>query len=180
MPATTPDFELASPRLIIRTWQPRDRQALDQMTGDAEMMRHVGSGRAWTGDQVDALLERQIRHLTRHGVCFGAVELKASGLAIGLAGFQQHDDGLFELGWWIWKTHWGKGYATEAALACVDHARELMGLDCLVAIIDPDNIASRRVAEKIGMQFVDIRSARTTIAAREDLPVAYYRLDLNH
>ncbi len=173
-----PKFELNSPRLSIRPWRAEDRPALAQMTGDAEMMRYVTAGRAWSEAQVDALLDRQSKHLARHGICFGAVWLKSAGQIVGLAGLQQHDDGLFELGWWIWKAQWGQGYATEAALACVDHAREVMQLNCLVAIIDPPNIASRRVAEKIGMRHIDTRSARDTIAWREDIPIDYFRMEL--
>jgi [ribosomal protein S5]-alanine N-acetyltransferase len=98
-------FELNSPRLWIRPWRPEDRPALEQMTGDAEMMRHVTSGKTWSAEQVDALLDRQEKHLTRHGICFGAVGRSDDQQVIGLAGLQQHDDGLFELGWWIWKDH---------------------------------------------------------------------------
>jgi RimJ/RimL family protein N-acetyltransferase len=174
----TPTFELNSPRLSIRPWRPEDRPALEQMTGDAEMMRHITSGQVWTNQQVDALLDRQAQHLARHGICIGAIWLKSARQIIGLAGLQQHDDGLFELGWWVWKAHWRQGFASEAALACVEHARAVMQLDCLVAIIDPPNIASRRVAEKIGMRHVDIRSAQETMAWREDIPVDYFRLDL--
>ncbi len=171
-------FQLTTARLRIRPWRDGDRPALAQMTGDGEMMRYVTAGRVWTSEQVDTFLHRQADHLGRYGVCFGAVELAEDGAIAGLAGFQPHDDGLFELGWWIWKDYWRRGLATEAALACVEHGRNVLGLSCLVAILDPDNSASRRVAEKIGMRFVDIRSARSTIATREDAPVAYFRMEL--
>ena len=124
------------------------------------------------------LLARQARHLENHGVCFGAVELLSTGEVIGLVGLQPHDDGQFELGWWIWKEHWAMGYATEAARAFVAHARDVMGLNRLVAVIDPPNAASIRVAEHLGMSFECIKSAAETMARREDIPIAYYGMDL--
>lgn len=171
-------FEFVTARLRIRPWRAVDRPALEQMVRDPDMMRHIARGRTWTDEQVDELLERQARHLAEHGVCFGAVELMATGEVIGLAGMQRLDDCRFELGWWIWKAHWGRGYATEAAQAFVTHARDVMGLDQLVAVIDPPNAASIRVAERLGMAFESLRSARETLARREDVPVACYVMNL--
>ena len=167
-------FELHTERLRIRPWIESDRPALERMVRDPEMMRYITHGRTWSDEEVDRILERQARHLEQYGACFGAVVLVESGEVIGLAGLQPHDDGQFELGWWIWKAYWGCGYATEAATALVAYARDVMGLGRLVAVIDPPNIASRRVAEKIGMRLECTKSARETIATREDMPIAYY------
>lgn len=171
-------FELLTPRLRIRPWEPADRPAMERMVRDPEMMRHITHGRTWTDAEVDEILVRQARHLKRFGACFGAVELLDTGEVVGLAGLQPHDDGEFELGWWIWKEYWGRGLATEAMGAVVDHARDVMGLQRVVAVIDPPNLASRRVAEKLGMRYECTRSARETIATREDMPIAYYGLAL--
>ena len=78
------------------------------------MMRYITDGRPWNDDQVDELLERQQRSLDAHGVCFGAVQRLDDARLVGLAGMQKLDTGDFELGWWIWKDHWGRGYAPEA------------------------------------------------------------------
>lgn len=165
-------------RLQIRPWLESNRPALERMARDAEMMRYVTRGRAWSDEEVDEFLERQARHLANHGICFGAVVLAESGEVIGMAGLQPHDDGQFELGWWIWKAHWGQGYATEAATAFVSYARDVMSLKRLVAVIDPPNVSSIKVAEKLGMRFECIKSARETIAKREDMPIAYYAMAL--
>lgn len=167
---------LKTERLTVRPWQTKDRPALERMVRDPEMMRYVTQGRTWSDDAVDEMLERQSRHLERHGVCFGAAELGDTGEVIGLVGLQQLDDGEFELGWWIWKDFWGQGFATEAARAFVDHARDVMGLETLVAVIDPPNAASKAVAEKLGLRFECIKSARETISRREDTLIAFYRI----
>jgi [ribosomal protein S5]-alanine N-acetyltransferase len=172
-------FSLQTRRLHIRPWLESDRPALGRMAQDAEMMRYITRGRTWSDEEVDEILHRQARHLEQYGICFGAVVLSATGEVIGMAGLQPHDDGQFELGWWIWKEYWSRGYATEAAVAIVEHARNAMGLKRLVAVIDPPNLASTRVAEKLGMRFECIKSARETIAKREDMPIAYFAMTLD-
>jgi [ribosomal protein S5]-alanine N-acetyltransferase len=172
------DFRLTTARLTIRPWEESDRAALERMVRDPEMMRFITRGRTWADEEVDELLARQARHLRNHGICFGAVVLAGTEQVIGMVGMQPHDDGQFELGWWIWKAHWGMGYATEAAGAFIEHARNVMRLERLVAVIDPPNIASIKVAEKLGMQFECIKSARETISKRDDMPIAYYGMAL--
>ncbi len=127
---------------------------------------------------MDEFLKRQARHVARHGVCMGPVEWIQTGEVVGLAGLQPLDNGEFELGWWIWKAYWNRGLATEAGRALIAHARAAMGLHRLAAVIDEANWASRRVAEKLGMQFTGIQSARDTNALRPDLPIALYLLEL--
>jgi len=55
-----------------------------------------------------------------------------------------------ELGWALTRAYWGQGYATEAAAAIRDWAHERPNIDCLVSLISPDNVRSRRVAERLG------------------------------
>ncbi len=146
------------------------------MVRDPEMMRYVTQGRTWSDEAVDEMLERQGRHLANHGVCFGAAEVTKTGEVIGLVGMQQLDDGDFELGWWIWKEHWGQGYATEAGRAFVEHARDVMGLKTLVAVIDPPNVASKTVARKLGLEFESKKRACETISRRDDQIIDFYRV----
>lgn len=63
-----------------------------------------------------------------------------------------------EIGWRFKRENWGYGYASEAASAIINHGLDTVGLDCIVADIDPGNRASIRVAEKAGMRFVQDRS----------------------
>lgn len=174
-------FYFPTPRLAIRPWREGDRPALERMATDVEMMRFVTSGRPWSDAQIDEFLERQQRHIHNHGICFGAAVLNSTETIIGLAGMQPLDgarfDGDFELGWWIWKENWGRGYAVEATAPFVVHARN-MGLSRLFAVIDPPNSASIRVAEKLGMRFERRMSAHDTATAREDKPIALYVMDL--
>lgn len=88
-------------------------------------------------------------HLRGFGM-WGVFE-KTTGALVGRVGFHQPDGWPdFELGWTIGRAWWGKGYATEAAKRCVDFAFTEMGRDHLISLIDPANVASIRVAERIG------------------------------
>ena len=173
-------FFFPTSRLTVRPWRARDRPALERMATDLDMMRFI-TGHAWPAEQIDEFLGRQERHIRNHGVCFGAVELTKRRHVIGIAGIQPLSagdfQGEFELGWWIWKDFWGQGMALEAITPFTVHARN-MGLQRLLAVIDPPNVASIRVAEKLGMHFDQTVNARATIATREDKPVSIYAIDL--
>jgi len=86
----------------------------------------------------------------RYGIW--AVEDRESGRFVGRCGLQVHrlwpDD--VELGWGIDPELWGRGYASEAATAALEHAFETVALPRVVSIVHPENIASIRVAEKLG------------------------------
>lgn len=170
-------FSVSTERLEIRVWQTGDRPALERMVADSDMMRHITHGRAWSVDEVDEFLQRQAAQLAAHGVCMGPLVIRGTTEIIGVAGIQPLDlPGEYELGWWVWKEYWGRGYATEAGRALAAFAAGEMGLSRVVAVIDPDNAASIRVAEKIGMRFERRTTARETASRREEIDVVLYVL----
>lgn len=165
---------ITTKRLLIRTWQPDDRAALELMTSDTEMMHYLTDGRAWSDDEIDEFYNRQQRHQANHQICMGLMTTRDSADAVGVAGLQPLDDGNFELGWWVWKEYWGQGYASEAGRALLQHAREVMQLSEVFAVIDPDNQASIRVAEKIGMRYQCQKPACETVARRNESIASIY------
>jgi ribosomal-protein-alanine N-acetyltransferase len=93
-------------------------------------------------------------HQRRHGFSRWSVLLKSSGELIGRCGPMVKQIGgasEVELGYSFARDHWGQGYATEAASAALHHSSRVLAQRRVVAIIDPENRASIRVAEKIGM-----------------------------
>jgi RimJ/RimL family protein N-acetyltransferase len=56
------------------------------------------------------------------------------------------------IGWRLMRQHWGQGFATESSRAVLKHALRVLGIDPIVAIVNPENLASIRVAEKVGLQ----------------------------
>jgi RimJ/RimL family protein N-acetyltransferase len=92
-----------------------------------------------------------VGHWHLRGFGFWGVFERDSHRLVGRVGFH-HPEGWpgFELGWTMGRASWGKGYAPEAARACLDYAFNVMDRDHVISVIDPNNVASIRVAEKIG------------------------------
>jgi RimJ/RimL family protein N-acetyltransferase len=90
----------------------------------------------------------------RDGYSLWAMLLKNTGDLIGDCGCILQDvEGTnhIEVGYHVRRDLWGKGYATEAAKACMEHAFKILGASRVISMIRPENSQSRRVAEKNGM-----------------------------
>ena len=146
---------LRTDRLVLRQWRDGDRPAFAAMNADPCVMRFFGFTR--TREQSDAIMNLLSAHIAEHGFGFFALELRASGEVIGFTGLQPVDfDAAFtpavEIGWRLLPAHWGKGYATEAAAACLDLGFGRHGLAEIVSFAVVGNRPSRRVMERIGMR----------------------------
>lgn len=116
-------------------------------------MRHVGGGTPADLDRTRAMLLDYSAHQRLHGFSVWAVLERETGALIADAGLHRTDgaDGEVELGYTLGRAWWGRGYATEAAAACRDAAFGELGLDELIALVDPLNAPSVHVLDKIGM-----------------------------
>jgi RimJ/RimL family protein N-acetyltransferase len=143
---------LETERLRLRALGPDDLSAYTAMCADREVMRHLG-GRPWDEETSWRHLAMLIGHWSLRGYGSWGVEEKESGTFLGRVGFI-HPAAWpdFELGWALAREGWGRGYATEAARAARDFAFENLGRRDLISLIAPANVASRRVAEKLGAQ----------------------------
>jgi ribosomal-protein-alanine N-acetyltransferase len=142
-------------RLILRHFTTADGDAMDHIFGDSLVM-HYGPGvqtRAW----VRQWLRARVDIYKTHGFGLWAVFEKSTGQVIGYCGLSRFPDvGGFpetEIGYRLARPHWRRGFATEAARAALDHAFGTLSLPRLIALIDPANVASIRVAEKIGLRY---------------------------
>lgn len=152
-------FRLETDRLILRPWTPGDRPAFHALTEDPEVMQYVHAGLPYSEEEVDEWFSRQARQLAQDDVCMGAMIEKASGRLVGIAGTQPlGTTGDLEIGWWLARDVWGRGYATEAGGAAMRHVLETLGRPRVVAIIHPDNEPSKRVVARLGFHY----ESRTT------------------
>jgi RimJ/RimL family protein N-acetyltransferase len=141
---------LTTERLRLRMLQDSDFEEYAAIHTDAEVTKytvrtHMNRMEAWRH------LAMIVGHWHLRGFGMWGVFEKGTGALVGRVGFHQPDAWPdFELGWTIGRNWWGKGYATEAAKRCVEFAFNEMGRDHLISLIDPDNTASIRVAERIG------------------------------
>ncbi|MFO7250023.1 MAG: GNAT family N-acetyltransferase [Actinomycetes bacterium] len=145
---------LTTGRLILWPWHDRYAEDFVRLSGDERVMRLVGSG-PWTRAYT---LERH-RQALRQWRCegFGLRAILYEGRFAGLVSLSPCPDPVFpaparEIGWWLDPEFWGRGIATEAALAVRDEAFRL-ATATLVARCHPDNRPSKRIMGKLGMTF---------------------------
>jgi len=156
--------QLETERLVLREPEQGDLDALAEIFADQETMLHLG-GSPRTRDQVQVGLDNMIRHWRRYDVGLFILVRKADDVVLGRVGFLVWDtaswaNGLHddvgepyetELGWTVGREHWGRSYAPEAAVAARDWIfAEREDLPRLISLINLENRASIRVAEKLG------------------------------
>jgi [ribosomal protein S5]-alanine N-acetyltransferase len=139
-------------RLEIRAFEPTDLHALHAVYGDPEVTRWMPPYP--TIEHTRRALEKHVAAGRAGGAALWAVVERSSGELIGDAGFAALD-GVgpeIELGYTLGRRWWGRGYATEAARACLAEAFGPLGLKRVVAVVRPENDASIHVVEKLGMK----------------------------
>lgn len=146
-----PSMQMQAERLVLRPMRQADAERLHTVYSDPCVMRYVPGGplgRAGTAARVRSAVEHQLTY----GFSKWAVILADGGEVIGDCGIQHLEGGpAIELGFHIRRSHWGDGYATEAARAWLSRAQASRP-EPLVAIVDPRNTASVRVLRKLRMR----------------------------
>jgi RimJ/RimL family protein N-acetyltransferase len=169
--------KLETDRLLLRLPDGQDLDGYLAIFRDPEVLKFLGIGPPTHEESVEGI-RRMRRHWDRHGIGLFSVVRKSDERLLGRVGFLLWDPERWvnamredlggeletEVGWTLGSEYWGQGYATEAATACRDWALGELGLTRLVSVIAPTNVASIRVAEKIGETF-----------EREDLPGPYFK-----
>jgi len=143
---------LETTRLVLREFRPDDSDALARVISDPETMRFYPS--AYDRAGVEDWIARNRQRYAKDGHGLWAMILKASGELIGDCGLiVQNVDGAdeVEIGYHVRRDLWGQGLATEAARACRDFGFAKLPVERLISLIRPENLPSRRVAEKNGM-----------------------------
>ena len=144
---------LATRQLQFRFLREKDVPALVSLWTDPDVTRYMGGPR--DEEMLRAGLAKDAQWTDEAPLGLLPIVEVVSGAVVGHCGLIPKDvDGRneTELIYVLARAAWGKGYATEAAQALMEHAFETLGLARLVALIDPANGASARVAEKIGMR----------------------------
>jgi [ribosomal protein S5]-alanine N-acetyltransferase len=167
---TQPPQILETPRLILREFSTDDIDALGSVLSDPETMRFYPAPLDRGG--VEEWIARNLRRYTKDGHGLWAMILKANGELIGDCGLTvQPVDTIeeIEIGYHVRHDCWGQGLATEAARACRDYGFTQLSVDHVISLIRPENLPSRRVAEKNGMTIW-----KQTI--RKDIPHLVYKI----
>ena len=142
---------LRTGRLVLREMSHRDVDAMAGLLGDPEVTRYYP--RPYTRAEAQGWIDWNLGLYATHGFGLWVVELAATGEFMGDCGLTvQQVDGVdeIEVGYHLLPRFHGLGHATEAATAVRDLARERFSARRLIAIVNPVNVPSRRVAERLG------------------------------
>ena len=165
-----------TPRLLLRPGFHEDAPALATAMSDAAIARNLAvvpwpyrlrDAEAFLASPRDPILPSLL--IFERGA--GAPQL------VGSCGLGRRPSGAVEMGYWIARSHWGRGLATEACTALIDIARTL-GLARLEASHFIDNPASARVLEKLGFESTGLIAPRRNCARGADVPARLMRLPL--
>ena len=146
--------EIETVRLRLRAFTPDDLDALQLVFGDTDVMQYISGGKPRTREETETGLRRTIEGWQRRGFGLWAVVEKATDKVIGYCGLiPLEETPEIELAYGLAKTSWGKGLAPEAAHASLRFGFEEMKLERIVAVVNPQNVSSQRVLEKLGMKY---------------------------
>ena len=143
--------KLETERLLLRKFNEEDFEDYARMCADTEVMRYLGEGKPLTRLEAWQQMALIVGHWQLRGYGLWAVEEKSSGELVGRIGFYNPEGWPgFELGWTLAREAWGKGYATEGARRALRYAFNDLGREKVISLIHTDNLASIRVAERLG------------------------------
>jgi len=150
---------LETERLRLRWYAEADAPFILKLLNEPSWIANIGQRNVQTLDDARTWIrERLIGNYERQGFGFWAVERREDSALIGMCGLVKRDTlPHVDIGYAFLPAFWGHGYAREAAAACLDYARNTLGLRRVLAITGPDNASSARVLEAIGLTYEDTR-----------------------
>jgi RimJ/RimL family protein N-acetyltransferase len=152
---------LEAERLVLRAFRNEDLDDYAAMSADPEVMRYIGDGKTLDRNDAWRSLATQLGHWHLRGFGMWAVTVRGDDRLVGRVGLLQPEGWPgFEIGWLLAKSAWGKGYATEAARRALRHCRDTMTQTDVISLIQPENLPSIRVAERIGERFLRAQEFR--------------------
>jgi RimJ/RimL family protein N-acetyltransferase len=166
-----------TPRLLLRPGFPEDAPALAAALADEAIVRNLAvvpwpyglrDAEAFLASPRDPVLPSLLIF----------ERTRAEPQLIGSCGLSRRPSGAVEMGYWIARPYWGRGFATEACSALIDIAR-ILGLPRLEASHFIDNPASARVLDKLGFESLHIIAPRMSCARRMEVPARLMRLRLS-
>jgi RimJ/RimL family protein N-acetyltransferase len=153
-----PLSDVTTPRLRLSRWEPAlHTPALEALNAFPEAVRYLNDGVPYTPAESAAQSARFAAHWEAHGFGLWAASVTATDEVIGFVGlshplwFPELADQV-EVGWRLHPHAWGNGYATEGGRAALASAWTELGLERVIAVIDPANVPSIAVASRLGME----------------------------
>jgi [ribosomal protein S5]-alanine N-acetyltransferase len=159
-------FSFDTSRLLLREWTSKDAVFLFELNSDPLVIKYTGNG-SFDNIEVARKFIEDYDQYKLNGYGRWLVTEKKTGLPIGWCGLK--NQGFIDLGYRFLQSSWGKGYATEASLACLEKGFEHFKLPEIIGRVAIGNYASIRVLEKLGMQYAHTDTCH-------GLPVKHYKM----
>ncbi len=161
-------------RLLLREFVIEDAAEVFRINSDPEVVRYAeGMTPSSVEETLGHLKAGPLADYARYGYGRWAVVDRGSDTLIGMCGPKFLVGlGEVEMGYRLARNRWGLGLATEAAAAALDHVRDELGLDHLIALIMEENAASIRVVEKLGMKYTGVVPFEGTDVLRYEIAFA--------
>ena len=150
-------IHIETERLILRDLTEQDLQGIFELDSDPEVHSYLGNKPIKTLIEAKEIIDFIILQYRKNGIGRWAVIEKESGNFIGWSGFKYINDVIndrtqyYDLGYRFIKKYWGKGFATESAMACLNFGFNKLEQKDIFAIADSRNLASNKILQKIGM-----------------------------
>lgn len=151
---------LQTQRFILRPFQESDCDGLFALDSDPEVVRYLGNNPMTSLTEASTMIQYILKQYADFGIGRWVIADKSSGAFIGWAGLKfvteiTNDRSHFhDIGYRLLRQHWGKGIATECALASLKFGFETMQLEAIHAGAHQENAASNHILQKIGLRFI--------------------------
>jgi ribosomal-protein-alanine N-acetyltransferase len=149
-------IHVSTERLILRELEAPDADGIFALDSDPEVLRYIGTPVMTDRSEADHVIAIIRRQYQENGIGRWAMELRTTGEFVGWCGLKLEKHvrpfAYYDIGYRLVRKHWGLGYATEAASACLRHGFEVLGYPEICAAVEVEHQASNHVLRKIGMQ----------------------------
>lgn len=156
------NFQLETKNLILRHMNHDDLDGMFELDSNPIVHKYLGNKPLTTKEQSKAYIASNIEQRKTRGIARWVAIEKSSGDFIGWSGLRLNSDitfnnttNFYDVGYRFIPRYWGKGYATESSIIALDYFFNTMKKNLLIGVAEVDNIASNRVLQKIGLQFVE-------------------------
>ena len=154
-------FFIETERLILRDLLPSDDEGMFMLDSDPEVHKYVGGKPVQSIEQCRKVIEIIRQQYETNGIGRWAVVEKETGTFVGWSGLKLMTEPIngrnnyLDLGYRFIKQYWGKGFATETAIAAAAYAWDVLKAQELCGIVHIHNIASRKTLERAGLKYVE-------------------------
>ncbi len=151
---------IETPRFILRHFELEDTQSMFDLDTDPEVMKYIGGVRVKSKEESANTIKKILAQHEEFGVGRLVVADKETGEFLGWNGLKYEqavrpEKPYYDLGYRLKKAAWGRGVATETAVASLKYGFETLGLNLICAAADINNVGSNNVLKKIGMKYLE-------------------------